>query len=54
MCRKVTVTMIPKMKSCVDALKAGVREIDIVDGTKKGILKNLLQGKKTGTKIIKK
>lgn len=44
--------MIPKLKSCVDALKSGVKEVDIVKGTEKHVLLKLIKGQKTGTKIV--
>ncbi len=44
--------MIPKLKSCVNALKNGVKEVDIVKGTQKHILLKVIKGKKTGTKIV--
>lgn len=44
--------MVPKILSCVDALKRGVREIDIIDGKKKHGLLDLAKGKNVGTRII--
>ena len=44
--------MIPKLKSCVKALKSGVKEVDIVKGTEKHILLKVIQGHKKGTRII--
>jgi len=45
--------MIPKIQSCLDALKGQVREIDIVNGKVKGVLKQLVEEgiNLTGTKI---
>lgn len=54
--RKKTISegMIPKINSCVEALRKGVKEIDILDGRKKDALSPLLKKgmKLGGTKII--
>ncbi len=44
--------MVPKVLSCVDAIKRGVREIDIIDGKKKHGLLDLINGKNIGTRIL--
>lgn len=42
--------MIPKIQSCVDGIKSGVREAVIIDGrAKHSILMELLSGERTGT-----
>ncbi|MCJ7646004.1 acetylglutamate kinase [bacterium] len=55
--RKGTITegMIPKIDSCAEALRKGVKEINILDGRKKDALLPLLEKrmKLGGTKIIK-
>jgi len=50
----VTEGMIPKISSCVEALRKGVKEIDILDGRKQDALLPLIdqQMKLGGTKII--
>lgn len=51
---RITEGMIPKINSCTEALRKGVKEIDIVDGRRKDALLPLLkrQLKLPGTKII--
>lgn len=47
--------MIPKVESCIIALKGGVKSARIINGTKKSsILKELFTRKRTGTLIRKK
>ena len=55
--KKGTITegMIPKINSCVEALRKGIKEIDVLDGRKKDALSPLInkQMKLGGTKIMK-
>jgi acetylglutamate kinase len=50
----ITGGMIPKINSCVEALRKGVKEIDVLDGRKKDALLPLVKGQVRlgGTKII--
>lgn len=45
--------MLPKIRSCLEALEAGVGSIHIADGRKKNLLPELLQTGTGGTRILK-
>ena len=53
LCNKIQGGMIPKLESCLIALRNGAKCTHIINGMKpQGILDLLLMGKKTGTEII--
>jgi acetylglutamate kinase len=44
--------MIPKINSALDALKAGVRSVHIIDGRRRGSLAGIFGGEASGTHIV--
>jgi acetylglutamate kinase len=44
--------MIPKLEACLIALEK-VPQAEIIDGTQPGALLNCIQGKSTGTRIVR-